>query len=111
MYDYISLQANFDFSIFIDVDQLKNVFSDMEGCKIRSNASAIIQLGDYKIVLRGIKCDENGNYAYDNDSEFEKINLIEIDIPQGAESEFEDEIRKITVELSEKIGWSIDWRE
>ena len=111
MYDHISLQANSDFSKFTDIENLRSIFSEMEGCKMRSNASASIQLNDYQLIIKGIKCDKDGNYEYDSDLGLKKVNLIEIDIPQGAESEFEDEIRQIVMELSEKLGWLIDWKE
>lgn len=111
MYDYISLQGNSDFSNCIDIDKLKKVFLESDGFKMRSNASAMIQFGDYKLVVQGVKCDRNGNYSFDDDSAFTEINLIEINIPQGAESEIENEIRQIATELSVKIGWQIDWRE
>jgi hypothetical protein len=111
MYDYITLQADSEYSNNIDVDHLKNVLLDIDGLNISSNASGMLQLGKYKIVLQGIKCDRNGNYSFDNDSRFKEINMIEINIPQGAESEFEDEIRQLAKDLSKKIGWQIDWRE
>lgn len=111
MYDYISLQGKPDFSTCIDIDKLKKVFSETDGFSIKSNASAMIQFGDYKLLVQGIKCDKNGHYAFDDDSVFTEINLIEINIPQGAESEIEDEIRQMVLELSVKLGWQIDWRE
>ena len=111
MYDYISLQGNSDFSISIEINKLKTVFDETDGFKVQTNASAMIQLGDYKIIVQGIKCDSNGNYAFDDDSLFKEINLIEINIPQGAESEIEEEIRQIATELSAKLNWQIDWRE
>lgn len=111
MYDYISLQGNSDFSISIDIDKLKQVFSESNGFKVHSNASAMVQFGDHKIVVQGIKCDRNGNYAFYNDSSFTEINLIEINIPQGAESEIEEEIRQLATVLALKLDWQIDWRE
>lgn len=111
MYDHISLQGNSDFSLFIDIDKLHKIFHETDGFRVQSNASALIQFGDYKLVLQGFQCDSNGNYAFDDDFSFTEINLIEINIPQGAESEIEDEIRQIATELSVKIGWQIDWRE
>ena len=111
MYDYISLHGDSDFSSFIDIDTLKEVFRTTDGFQIKSNASAIIKYANYCIIFQGIKCDQNGSYAFDDDSVFKEINLIEITIPQGAESEIGDEIRQIAKEISIKIGWQIDWRE
>ncbi|MFN5879422.1 MAG: hypothetical protein ACK44B_11165, partial [Flavobacteriales bacterium] len=111
MYDYITLQSDSKFSKSINVDRLKIVLLDIDGVNIISSASGMIQLGDFKIVLQGIKCDSNGDYSFDDDSKFKEINMIEINIPQGAESEFENEIRQIVLDLSKRIGWQIDWRE
>lgn len=111
MYDYISLQPNSDFSASINIDKLQRVFNDLNGCRIRSNASAVVQFGDYEIIIQRIKCDKDANYAFKNDQVFKAVNLIEINIPQGAESAVESEIRQLATELARKIGWSIDWRE
>nr|WP_294862480.1 hypothetical protein [uncultured Fluviicola sp.] len=95
----------------MNIDELQKIFHAVDGCQIRSNASGIIQLGDFIIVLQGIKCYSNGNYAFDDDSKFDRINLIEINVPQGAESTYEIEIRQIANEISDIIGWQIDWKE
>lgn len=111
MYDYISVQSDSNHSQTISIVELKNIFSKLEHCEIKTNASCIYKLGEYKIKIQGIKCDHNGNYTFSKDNVFTEINLIEINIPHGAESIFEKEIEAIALKLSSELNWKIDWRD
>jgi hypothetical protein len=111
MYDYLSIHSDSNFSKIITAETFRNVLLDFGKCTPKTNASFIYSLGDYNITIQGIECDNNGNYGFDSDSLFNKINLIEINIPQGAESRFEDEIAFLAKSIASKLDWQIDWRE
>jgi len=109
LYDYISLRANSSHSVHVKIDYLMSILTDELGCEQASNASCYYQIGSCYIRIQGIECDKNGNYAFDSDESLKKVNLIEINLPQGSESQHGTEIIAFTNSLSDKIGWEIDW--
>lgn len=110
LYDYISLRADSLHSKYITVDLLMEVLTNDMGCKKVSNASCAFAAGDYIIRVQGIPCDNYGNYSFNSDESFSKVNLIEINLPPGSESEYETEIIAFTKSLADKVGWEIDWK-
>lgn len=106
MYDYISIRSDNKYtekikvSHFVSLIKSKFSFFNQEG-----NATFSYMLGKYKILINGIHADASGNYAFNSDSEFTEINLIEVNIPHGSENEFETEILNITKQISKELNW------
>lgn len=106
MYDYISIYSQ-DYSVNIKKEIIEEfLISTLKFSKDR-NLEYFKEIGDQRIILRGILANSKGNYAYNSYDEFDEINLIEIDIPKSRIINLEDEIKSIAEELS----WSIDLRE
>jgi hypothetical protein len=109
LYDYISLKSDSSYSKFITVESLMELLIENLGCEKKSNASCYFIVEELSIGIQGIVCDTNGNYSFHSDESFEKINLIEINLPQGSESKYETEIISFTKALADSIKWEIDW--
>ena len=111
MYDYIELHANKDYSRYLTIEEFNRLFVDCLNIKKSSNASFIWDLNGHSIKIQGIRCDYNGNYSFNSDSGFRDVNLIEINLPQGSESDCYKEIREFISEIAARISWKINWRE
>ena len=111
MYDYVELAGDKDYSKSLSIDEFNNLFSDNLTFEKHTNASFICTIENAKFLIQGIRCDHKGNYSFNSDDSFKHINLIEIQIPQGYESIYEDEIRSLITGIADKINWKINWRE
>jgi hypothetical protein len=111
MYDYIELYSDPHYSSYLDIEEFHKLFSNRSDCTCRSNASYAWMIGEFTIDIRGIRCDRNGNYAFDDASVFKSINLIEVNLPQDSESFHEAEIREFVSAIAGKISWKINWRK
>lgn len=67
------------------------------------------KIKNYYFLIQGIHCDSKGNYGFETDKDFKKINLIEINIPQGAESILDEDICQLAKRIASHFKWQIDW--
>ena len=110
MYDYISVHSD-EFALLIKTDLIENLLIlNMNFTKLNSLVF-MKELSGSSIIIRGIKADAQGNYAFDSADEFKEINLIEIDIPDNCDDVLEVEILKIAQKISNEFLWKIDLRE
>lgn len=110
MYAYISIHSD-KFVSFIKTDALENFLLINMNCTKLSKLMFTKQLSGNSIVIRGIKANSQGNYAYDSPNEFSEVNLIEIDIPDNSDDALEAEILKIAQKISKEFLWKIDLNE
>ncbi|MGV3609622.1 MAG: hypothetical protein ACO1N0_01650 [Fluviicola sp.] len=111
IYDYIELFGDENYSKFISIEDFCQLLNTLPNVEQRSSASFIWSIGEFGVRIQGIHCDSNGNYVFNDDSRFEKINLIDINLPQGSESIYHKQIQAFILDLGSKIGWDIDCRE
>jgi len=109
MYDYISIHSD-KFASFIKTDVIENFFILNMNCNKLSTLVFIKELSVSSIIIRGIKANLQGNYAYDSADEFAEINLIEIDFSDNSGA-MEEEILKIAQKISNEFLWKIDLSE
>lgn len=57
--------------------------------------------------MKGISADANGNYAFNFHEGVEKINLIEIEVPDSLDEKIEDEITKIAFAIAAEYLWCV----
>ncbi len=108
MYDYISIRANENFSKKITVEKFVTLIeNNLNNLKKESQASFSLILDNFIIIIQGILATSNGSYSFYSDSEFTEINLIEIDIPQGAESIFHTEILNLAINIASLLAWEV----
>ena len=109
MYDYISIYSD-KFASFIKTDVIENFLLLNMNCTKLSTLVFTKELSGSSIIIRGIKANLQGNYAYDSADEFAEINLIEIDFPDNSGA-MEEEILKIALKISNEFLWKIDLSE
>jgi hypothetical protein len=110
MYDYISIHSD-KFTSFIKTDVIENFLKSNINCTKQSTLVFTKELNGCSIIIRGIKANSQGGYAYNTPDEFSEINLIEIDIPEHSDADLEAEILKIAQEIANRFLWKIDLRE
>lgn len=111
MYDYISLRPDELYSDSVSPKQFNSYFENRTEYIKRTHFSYSIEIKNWHFRIQGIQCDALGNYAFNTDEYFKKINLIEINIPQGSESILDKDIRELAKKIAAHFQWKIDWRE
>ncbi|UAC48109.1 hypothetical protein K6959_16250 [Bacillus aquiflavi] len=110
MYDYISIHSD-KFASTIKTDVIEEFLMFKLNCSKLSTLVFTKELSGNRIIMRGIKANEQGHYAYDSPTEFVEINLIEIDIPENINAILKAEILNIAQKISKAFLWKIDLRE
>jgi hypothetical protein len=107
MYDYISLFSDDKYSGKILTDALECFLLDE--LKFTKERTLVFskRINGENIRLSGILADANGNYAHDTIDGLNEINLIEIDIPDAIDSQIEERILEIAIEIGKKFSWCI----
>ncbi len=111
MYDYISIRKDKKYSQKIQVSEMVSISQSVLGLKKIGNVSFLKEVGKYKINIIGILANSDGNYAYNDNYEFSEINLIEINIPQGAEDEHAQEILSLAKSFALPLNWEVEDHE
>lgn len=111
MYDYISLRPDELYLDSVSPEQFCSFFENDSEFVKTSNSSYTIEIKNYHFRIQGIQCDTLGNYGFNSDEHFKKINLIEINIPQGSESILDEDIRQLARTIAAYFNWQIDWKE
>lgn len=106
MYAYISIHSD-KFASFLKTDALDNFLLINMNCTKLSKLVFTKEVSGDSIIIRGIKANSQGNYAYDSLDEFSEVNLIEIDIPDNSDDALETEILKIAQKISNEFLWKI----
>jgi hypothetical protein len=111
MYDYLSLKSDELYSDYLSPEQFDSYFDNHLDYIKQSRFGYHIKIKNYYCFIQGIHCDSKGNYGFETDKDFKKINLIEINIPQGAESILDEDIRRLAKRIASHFKWQIDWNE
>lgn len=107
----MSLKPDELFLDSVSPEQFNSYFENRVEYIKKSSFSYSIQIKNYHFRIQGIQCDTLGNYAFNTDEHFKKINLIVINIPQGAESILDKDIRSLARTIASHFQWQIDWNE
>ena len=107
MYDYLSIRSDSKYSKKVTIEKFVTLIQSELDLKQESSATFSFCLNDIKFLVQGIFSDSRGCYAFNSDSEFKKINLLEINIPQGSESIYEQEILEVAQKIASLLGWEI----
>ena len=107
MYDYLILRKDSEYSQYINRSEYKNLFADFHRPEVINSRIVAITVGDDEIRFIAINCDSNGNYSYSNDLIPNKINLIEIQLPQTAGINVEIKILEMILRINARLSWAI----
>lgn len=110
LYDYYSISSCKKHEFYINNNEFKAFFKNDSRFVKKSKFRYDFRIEKYYIGIQGINCDEDGNYAFNSDEEFSKVNLIEVNIPQGAER-YHSELIELGKEISKHFGWKVDWKD
>ena len=111
MYDYAELYGNKNYSEYLQIEDFNSLFLNLPNTEKRSNASFFWKVEEYMIRIQGIECDSNGNYSFNADSHFKRLNLIEFSLPEYFDYSHEEAVCAFISEIAEKIGWEVNWRD
>jgi len=109
LYDYYSICHDEQYSSDINEKEFNQFFENDNRFVKGSKFKYYLEIEKHRIGIQGIKCDNKGNYAFNSDSEFGTVNLIEVNIPQGAER-YHDELVKLGIEISKHFKWEVKWK-
>jgi len=108
MYDYISIRKDTRYSEAVPVKVIAEIAEPISDIEKVGNVAYAINIGKFKLLIKGILASSEGNYSYNSDEEFDEVNLIEIEIPQGSESIYEEQILRVAKIFAENLGWEIE---
>lgn len=108
LYDYYSIYSNKNFEFYINSNEFEAYFKGRPKFIQKSKFRYDYPIENYYIGIQGINCDKEGNYAFNSDEEFSKVNLIEVNIPQGAERHHL-ELIELGTDISKHFGWIVNW--
>jgi len=107
MYDYISIRKDTNYSVSVPVKTIAKIAAAISDTEKVGNVSYAINLGEFRLLIKGILASPEGNYSYNSDEEFDEVNLVEIEIPQGSENIYEEQILRVAKIFAENLGWEI----
>lgn len=108
LYDYYSIYYDEQYGSSISEREFNQFFENDGRFTKQSKFKYYFEIEKHKIGIQGIQCDNKGNYAFNSDNEFVTVNLIEVNIPQGAER-YHDELVKLGIEISKHFKWVVNW--
>ncbi len=111
MYDYISVRKDSHYSATVPIAEMSRIAGSIPGIRQAGAVSFNLQLEQACVHIRGIQADQQGNYAYQSDSCFTDINLIEIDLPQSLDPGLENQILELALIFARALNWQVEDHE